>query len=225
MRLLIVEPNADGHSMILYVRHIVDAAVKRGWVVTLLTTKKSMHHESLLFLKNRYGYRFDVICMADSKQYSGGSTLSLIMKQYNMYCNIKNKFNNPSRSDEYDLIYYVSLDNIDKVISLLGCPIKGVPYMGMIMSPKFHRHKFGLGLKSRSDVLFSCLFKRLLSMKLLLGVTVIDEYFYLFAKNNGNIYGEKVYRVSDVGEIKTEYCQGDILDKSDRDCSRFYIHF
>jgi glycosyltransferase involved in cell wall biosynthesis len=52
------------------------------------------------------------------------------------------------------------------------------------MSPKFHRFKCNIGLKSRSDLIYKILFIKLLNQKYLKKIFVIDELFYNYIFHN-----------------------------------------
>ena len=81
---------------------------------------------------------------------------------------------------EFDLIYCINLDYFEKALSLRGSPFGSRPFAGMLMNPKFHRAPLGLGPPSRGDFLYRMFFKRLLALRGLVRLMVVDNLFREF---------------------------------------------
>jgi glycosyltransferase involved in cell wall biosynthesis len=102
---------------------------------------------------------------------------------------------------DFDMVYCVNLDKFDKALAFLGSPFGEHRFAGMFTSPKFHRSGMALGPPSRSDFIYRALFKRLLSLKSLARITVINEPFAEFCMRQALPCIEKVVLVPDVGEL------------------------
>ena len=112
----------------------------------------------------------------DSPKISG--IIHLFMYQLKMFFKIKFAFNNLTKIYEFDKVILPTLDHCDKVISIFGSPFKKVSFLGIYMSPKFHRNSMGIGLKSRSDSFYHFLFNRLLKIKTLKYLLIVDPLFF-----------------------------------------------
>jgi glycosyltransferase involved in cell wall biosynthesis len=84
----------------------------------------------------------------------------------------------------------------------------------MLMSPKHHRAKMKIGPPSRSDILYSWLFLRLLRIKNLHRVTLVDESFCEYAAREKRSEYDKLKFVPDPAELRgdktKEQCRKDL---------------
>jgi hypothetical protein len=80
MRLLIVEPEAEGHHMILYTRLLVREALRRNWEVAILTTEQGRNHPSFGILVADFGSALQTIEMREVSRTASGS-ISLLASQ------------------------------------------------------------------------------------------------------------------------------------------------
>jgi glycosyltransferase involved in cell wall biosynthesis len=201
MRLLIVEPEAEGHHLVLYTRLILKEATDRGWEVTILTTESGRRHDAFAVLAEDHGGELQTIVIPDLVAAGSMGSLALLAAQLRLWkalaraCNANNGFG------DFDLIYCINLDYFEKALSLRGSPFGSRPFAGMLMNPKFHRAPAGLGPPSRGDSLYRFLFKRLLAIKTLARLMVIDEPFQSFCTQQGLLHADKICLVSDVGEL------------------------
>ena len=201
MKLLIIEPVATGHHMALYVRFLVRAAYRRGWSISLLTTPSAFAHPSFELVRSEVDEPIDVILMPEIKATSGSSVASLAWEQFQYYWQIKRTVASLSVDQIPDVVYVVNIDYFDKIASIFGSPFNEIPWVGMMMSLKYHRYQVGIGPKSRNDRLYKWLFLRLLHTKTLRYVTVIDEAFFDYAVKQGCPEYEKLRLVPDTGEL------------------------
>lgn len=215
MKVTIIEPEASGHRMILYVRNIAKEALSRGWELELITTQHATEHESFNILKNECGrnLKISIIPRIVSPNLNP-SSIELLKYQYKQFKVIYKYFNNSAQANKPDIIFVSSLDDIEKVMSLLGSPFGDIPYIGMLMSIRFHHNNHNIiGNSTRCDWLYEKLFKRLLKIKSLKALTVIDEPFCEYVeKSLKNQFKSKVVYVPDPVAI----C-GDMTRDSARD--------
>lgn len=207
MRLLIVEPDAEGHHLVLYTRLILREAVSRGWSVTILTTESARNHAAFdIISADHNGGLQTMIMPAISRTRTG--TLELLASQLLLWkalarvCKANNQF------AQFDLIYCVNLDYFEKALALRGSPFGSRRFAGMLMNPKFHRAPMGLGPPSRGDLLYRMLFKRLLAVDGLKRLMVVDRPFREFCLQQNFAQAEKICLVSDVGELSRSTYEG-----------------
>jgi glycosyltransferase involved in cell wall biosynthesis len=200
MRLLIVEPDAEGHHLVLYTRLLLREAVRRGWTVTLLTTESSLNHAAFDIISADHGGALQTIVMPEVDRSNTGS-IALFISQSKLWkalarvCKANNGF------ADFDLIYCINLDYFEKALSLRGSPFGAIPFAGMLMNPKFHRAPMGLGPPSRADFLYRILSKRMLAIKSLRWLMVVDRPFRDFCRQQRFVHADKIRLIADVGEV------------------------
>lgn len=201
MRLLVVEPQASGHHLALYTRHVIRAAVKRGWDVSLMTTEVALAHPAMDLLQSEVDRRLRVHLMQEVPVSGELRIWAQIKRQMDYYYSMQEAYRRVRKEMGADIIYVINLDLIDKVVGLLGSPFDETPFAGMLMSIKFHRHDMGVGPQRRSDLLYRWLFKRLTSIARLRFVAVVDEAFDTYVRRASDIDRQKIRFVPDVGHL------------------------
>lgn len=175
-KILIVEPDPSGHHLSLYVT-LICKALEKDYDIFLLTTEKALLHPSLKLLQKSLFNNIMVHTMSDIDSPKTSGIIQLFMYQLKMFFKIKYAFNNLSKLYDFDKVILPTLDHCDKVISIFGSPFRKVSFLGIYMSPKFHRYSMGIGLKSRSDSFYHFLFNRLLKIKTLKYLLIVDPLF------------------------------------------------
>ncbi len=201
MKLLIIEPEATGHHMALYVKLIVRSAIARGWCIQLLTTKKALEHPAFELVKREISDGMDIFLMDEVTRKNHTTSLSLLWKQKRLYESIASSFSKIPHNQRADVIYVVNFDYFEKILALRGSPFNSVPFIGMMMNVKYHRQKMGIGPNSRSDWLYEQLFRRILRIPTLQSITVIDECFLTYTQQSRHKEYQKIQFVPDVGEL------------------------
>jgi glycosyltransferase involved in cell wall biosynthesis len=184
MKLLIVEPDATGHHMSLYVRLVVRAALARGINISLLTKKASTSHPSFRLVMEEAQGSLNVHYMPDFPRFVSNTSFILLFNQLISYLEIWWGFHRGVPRDGYENILVINLDCFEKVLSFLGSPFGDVSFSGLLMSISLHRYKLNIGPKSRFDWLYNNLFRRLIRIKSLKNLAVIDEAFYTMIANS-----------------------------------------
>jgi glycosyltransferase involved in cell wall biosynthesis len=201
VRLLIIEPEASGHRMSLYVRLLVRACVARRWMVHLLTTKQVTQHAAFALVQDEAGGNLRTSFMENVRASERTCPIALLANQIKYYGAIDRAFKRLPADELPDLVYMMHLDYFDKVLAIRGSPFGAVPFAGMLMDVKHHRRRMGTGPATRSDALYDLLMRRVLRLTALRAVTVIDETFMEFAAAAGHPEYRKVRYVPDVGEV------------------------
>jgi glycosyltransferase involved in cell wall biosynthesis len=150
----------------------------------------------------------EVFTMPDAEGSKKGAA-ELLSQQFIRYRAVRTAFRQIQRQSPPDLVYVVTLDHYEKMISLLGSPFAGRPFAGMVLDPKFHRKVMGVGPPTRNDTLYRWLFRRLLRTQGLVCTTVVDESFFEYTRSNQATLYEKLSLVPDVGELVVEHSRAD----------------
>jgi glycosyltransferase involved in cell wall biosynthesis len=189
MKFLLVEPEFEGHYMILYVRFILRVLNQHGHEVFFLTTKESTKHVSFNIIKKECpNIKIFKIKRIKPKSYS---SIDLIIYQYRLFQQVKYTFEKISKENKIDHVFLNSFDHFDKIISLFGSPFKNIKFSGIIVNPKFYMGEFGLGTTGRFVNLSKFLFKKLLKNENLKKIFSNDPFFIKYIKSrNIKNYGK-----------------------------------
>lgn len=204
MKVLLVEPIGSGHHMGLYVRHVMRKLKDDGCKVSLLTTRSAVAHPSFQLLRKEFGDDIDLHFLPESPLSSIQSPLLLFGQQLKSWFILRREFGRLIARVDIDVIYVPTVDWVAKAIELLGSPFRSVPFVALYMAPKHHRKVMGLGSPSRQDWFYDKLFSRLLRIRCLHKLLVIDEYFFEYCKSSYGQLSEKVQYIPDFGEIHGE---------------------
>ena len=118
--LMIVEPDATGHRMVLYVRLIAAEALARGIEVVLLTTNDALLHDGCKAVLSEFGGRLKVATMPDVPAGGGTSRFELLRSQYRWIRAFHAGYRDVSQRERIDFVYVPFFNNIDKVIIWSG---------------------------------------------------------------------------------------------------------
>ena len=189
----------------------------------LMTTRKSAEHPALKIVEDEVPGELPLSFMPEVASPVGTGSFSLFHKQIQYRKAMARGFNELCSDDVPDLIYVMGLDAVDKALSVLGSPFGSVAFSGMFVSVKFHRFQMGIGPSSRHDKLYKWSFERLLSIKSLFSITVIDEYFVEYSKQQSKLEYDKVKFVPDPGELKGSESVAHAREQLDLPDGRFVI--
>lgn len=201
MHLMIVEPIGSGHHMALYVRYVARKVVESGVTLSLLTTKSAVAHPSYKLVEADVGKAISIYFLPEIEKSASSRSVSVLINQIKAWFVLRRTFSKIIEHTAVDVIYVPTLDWIAKGAELLGSPFFDVPFVALYMSPKHHRKRMGLGPPSRNDIVYDKLFQRLLKVKTLHNLLVIDEFFFAYCKNHYGELAEKVQYVPDFGQV------------------------
>ena len=217
MRLLIVEPETKGHHMVLYTRFLLREAVRRDWSVTILTTESGRNHVSFDIVAADHDMPLRTIIMPEVIRSTDSGAVAILVTQLKLWKALARASEVNNHFAEFDLIYCINLDYFEKALSLRGSPFGNRPFAGMLMNPKFHRAPLGLGPPSRGDFLYRMFFKRLLALRGLVRLMVVDNLFREFCLRKRLARAEKICLVADVGELSRSEIAGSEIAGSARE--------
>ena len=193
MKLLLIEPEYRGHHIALHVNLILEEAIKRNWEVIILTKKNLLESKaySLFDKKIRKKIKFYFIQEIKFKNYR--NYFYLLYIQWIKYKSITNSLNKIVLSENPDHIYFVTLDHIDKILSILGLHFKRPVISGMLIYSRIYLKNNFINLIKK------ILFLRLLNFNFIKNIFVVDQFFYNFCNNK--IKNSKIIYTPDPGKI------------------------
>ncbi|VVD32653.1 glycosyltransferase [Paraburkholderia dioscoreae] len=201
-RLLLVEPEATGHRMVLYVRLIAQEALRRGWKVTLTTTESALAHSATQAVMSASASGLGVIKMPEIPRENRYGKLKLLRGQHAYLRAFEQAYQTYSKTNAVDFVYVPYFNYIDKIVGLRGSPFGATPFGGMILAAKFHHHACGIaGSRDKMDVVNRMLFRRLLSVRAMAVATTIDEPLQKYVAQNMPALAPRLRYVPDVSFI------------------------
>jgi glycosyltransferase involved in cell wall biosynthesis len=193
MNILLVEPTPSGHHFALYTRLIIHELVENNFTISLLTTKRAIHHPSYELLLKASKNNLDVNFMNDSNLFtSKNNKIILLIDQFLKYFNIKRAFNEIISKKKIHKILFLDIDYCDKAISILGSPFGNHIFNAISVTILFHRNFLGISNKNIFDNFYKLLFIRTLRLKTLKQLFVIDESFINYIENKTD-YNKVLY--------------------------------
>lgn len=181
MKVLLIETEAEGHYISLYLKNIIKEILLRKEIsLSLMTTRTIMLNNDFKFLRNNKINKFYISNIKKPKRYN---LISLFLYQIKYYFNIKTNFKKISKTENFDLVYMNTLDHFDKALSVFGSPFQKVKFYGLINNLKFHLNYYDLGKNFYLSFFYEKLFKRILNIKNLKNLFVIDNYIKVYLTN------------------------------------------
>ena len=181
MKILLIETEAAGHHISLYLNSIVDELILMNYKVSLLTFNNVRNHPSLNYIKKK---NVEIIYMSDLKNIKTNNFISIIKSQFKLYFTIKRKIKNLKK---FDLIYLNTFTVFDKAISLFGSPFGNTRFIGLFPTIKFYINKDKGFFSLIKNFINYYLFLRLLKIRTLKKVFVPDPNFIKYSNKNINI--------------------------------------
>lgn len=201
-RLLLVEPEATGHRMVLYVRLMAEEALRRGWKVTLLTTGSALAHRATQSVLSALASDLGVMKMPEIPRENRYGKLQLLFGQFAYLRAFEHAYYEYRKTNAVDFVYVPYFNYIDKIAGLRGSPFGATPFGGMILAAKFHHHACGIaGPRGKMDVVNRVLFRRLLSLRALALATTIDEPLQKYVAQTMPAFAPRIRYVPDVSFI------------------------
>lgn len=199
LRLALYEPEADGHHMALYTRNILREALNRGWEVTLVTTERAMSHAGYELVRKEFEGRIDVEIMEDRQTPADAGDFQRLKDQFARLLNYRKAHKDLISRRPIDVAFMVNLDQADLPMAFLGSPFGRTPFLGVLIGRQFHCPKVGVNMDplKRRDKLFEPFVKRVLKLRKLKFMLVVDETMEKWAKQDQPPYGEKIRHVPD----------------------------
>lgn len=192
--------------MALHVRAIVAEAVRRGWPLTLLTTAEATRHPA-----------YDVVCreagaalttaLLPSHTVSRREPrlvrgLMLEARRWRAFRHATASILGPSG---VDAVYVTSLEQTARMFALCGSPFGRIQFTGMYTKVRFHHRQMGVRSRigPRARTIEAVLFPRLLAIRTLRALPVVDEPLVEWTRTRRAPAWRKVVLVRDGSGLRT----------------------
>jgi len=201
VRILIVEPEIEGHHLVMYVRFLVRGLVKKKLIFPILTSKKIKKHSTYEILKKEKK-NIDFLYLEDLKYPNKKDPFSLYLFQISNYFKIKKSFEYYSKKKKFDHIFLTTLDHIDKVISFLGSPFGNHKFSSIILNPKNHFGEYNNVSKYKiKKSFYDFSIKRILKIKQLKDLYTNDPLFIKYIKDRFTKLSRKIHYFNEPVEL------------------------
>lgn len=203
MNLTIVEPEATGHRMVSYVRHIGREAQRRGWNVHLLTTDLATCHPAFAKLMADLDQPLSVSFM-DHIVFptNDASRVALLRYQWRQWKSFQAGLSRSAVARTSDVVYVNVLDYCDKVIALRGSPFGSRPFVGLALGINHHHAHCGLRGSSRQrSGLNARLFRRLLAVSQFRTLATIDPLLRDYSISTRLRHAKKIIDAPDLAHL------------------------
>lgn len=206
VKLMIVEPEAGGHHMILHVRLIARAALRRGWELQLLTTQEATQHSAYKIVCDECGQSLRTLIMPRVIfPANTPSAMRLLKYQFGLHAALRSAYRDLHLGDRPDIVYLINLDGVDKAIALIGSPFERTPFDGLHMGVRFHHRTMGvITPQKRNDRINEVLFRRLLRTASLKSLVTIDESLFDYMGQRSWASRKKVRYVPDATTLAND---------------------
>ena len=121
MNILIVEPEINGHHIVMYVRFLIRGLKKNNINFSILTSKKIKQHPVFKILKKEKS-NINFFFLEDLNYPRKKNFISLFVFQISNYLKIKKGYDQTIKKKKFDHIFLTTIDHIDKVIPFFGSP-------------------------------------------------------------------------------------------------------
>ena len=159
---LIAQPRGDGHHLVLYVRHIVQEARRRGWVTDLLTTDEATRGEPYQLLLEEADGSLKTWIMPHVPS-PRPTFLRLLRHQFDVHRALRRGYRAYRRERTPDVVFAPDVDHFAKALAVIGSPFGDTPYSGLVIGVKHHLRQMGVAATgSRNDATWARFFNRML---------------------------------------------------------------
>ena len=201
MNILLVEPFYTGHHISLYLKNTIDI-LKEDHSIILLTSQEAYSSKAFLSIKDvTRDYNFSVTLLNKLHKTNSSNYINLLYLQLKWWFEIRRKFKEINKISRIDLVYVPSADFFIYSIALLGSPFKLTPFALLQLSPNKNIINENSEIYSKlKRFIFTSLHERVLNLKNLITLFVIDELFFAQAKNKTKLnyipdYGEAFEKI------------------------------
>lgn len=204
MEIAIFEPEAAGHHMALHVRFILRTALEKGWKVHLVTTERAIAHPAYQIVERESGGKYEVWKMPDQETNASDGDIKRVTDQFARWKCYAKGYRDLSEKVKIDAIYMVNLDQIDMAMAVKGSPFGKTPFSGMLIGRHFHCPAMGVKMEKLKlrDRIMGPVFFRMLRMRTLKKVAILDEPLTQFVSRSSAKERAKVEYVPDVASLE-----------------------
>ncbi len=200
MNILIVEPEINGHHIVMYVRFLVRGLVKENINFSILTSKKIKKHASYDILKKEKK-KIKFYFLEDLEYPQKKDPFSLFFFQISNYFKIKKGFEYIDRKQKFDHVFLTTLDHIDKVIPFFGSPFGKNKFSSIILNPKNHLNEYNLAKYNFKKFIYDFNIKKILKLNSFKNLYSNDPLFVKYIKKRINNSSNKIHYFEEPVEL------------------------
>jgi hypothetical protein len=205
MRILLVEPEYQGHHVALHLNLLINEFHKRKWNISVLTYKKSINSIPYRLIDKKIFANIKFFLIKEVKFSNSKNFFYLIYIQTIKYFNILKSIKKILLKNNIDHIYFLTGDHIDKILAVIGNFSLKVKFSLMLIYSRVYLKKninffdmIILGIKKK--LLFN-----LIDTFYLKNFFIIDLFLYQFIKKYKKKNFFKVNYIPDPGELKFKF--------------------
>ena len=200
MNILIVEPEINGHHLVMYVRFLIRGLAKNNINFSILTSKKIKRHPAYQILKKEKK-KIKYFFLEDLKYPKNKSLISLMLFQIFNHKKIKEGYEKISKKYIFDHIFLTTFDHIDKVIPFFGSPFGDQKFSSIILNPKNHLNEYKLAKYNVRKFFYDFVIKNILKLDCLAYLYSNDPLFTEYCKNKFLEHRKKIFYFDEPVEI------------------------
>ena len=204
MKVLIIEPEFEGHHISLYIRSLVKEFKKNQIDYRLLTTKKTINSIPYKIIDKEFKLKKNTIESVGIIKSKNVSFFNLLLYQMKYFFFIKKNISKVEKKFNFDVIYFGHLDPFFFIFALLSNFIGHKNITGLLCNIRFYQSEFKIKKFQLVDLVKKYLFMVFLKSKVIKKIFIIDELFNLYLSKNikNKAYLKKVCHVPEAGKLK-----------------------
>jgi glycosyltransferase involved in cell wall biosynthesis len=207
MKILLVEPEFQGHHVALHLNLLINEFYKRKWQINILTYKKSINSKPYRLINKKIFTSINFFQIKEVNFTNSKNIFYLIYIQLIKYFNIIKSIKKILSKNEIDHIYFATGDHIDKILAVFGKYSLKVKFSLMLIYSRVYANKNINLLKKFLLIIKKKLLFSLLNQIYLKNFFILDLLLYKFFKKNKNKNFSKITYVPDPGELKFLFSQ------------------
>ncbi len=183
MKILIIEPEFEGHHISLYLRLILKELLKNNIEFKILTTKKTIKSKPYKLLDKELSVKKKTFVSKESLEIKKKTLLNLLLFQIRYFLFIKKNLKLVRKNFKYDQVYFGHLDPFFFIFSIFLKFLNQGNLSGLLCNIRFYQSTYKIKKFRILDFIKFILFKISLKSKDLKKIFIVDELFYRFLKN------------------------------------------
>ena len=180
MKVLIVEPEFEGHHISLYLRLILKEMIKKNIEFRIFTTKKTISSQPFKLIDNELSIKKKTLCMQGSISLKNKSLLNLILFQIRYFLFIRRNLKFARQNFKYDVVYFGHLDPFIFIFSIFSNFFQEKIITGLLCNIRFYQSAYKIKKFEFIDIIKFFLFNLSLYSSRLKKIFIVDELFFKY---------------------------------------------
>ena len=206
MKILLVEPEYQGHHVALHLSLLIKEFYIRKWKINILTYKKSANSPAYRLIDKKIYSDINFYYIKEVHFSNSKNIFYLIYIQLIKYFNIISSIKKILLNNHIDHIYFATGDHVDKILAIFGHFSLKKNFSLMLIYSKIYQNNNTNFFKKIILYIKKKLLFNLINISNLTNFFVIDLFLYKYLKKNKKNFSKITY-VPDPGEIKHFFSQ------------------